>query len=54
MTILRAKLQLITDWLWVEADDDKWLALIVCAALAVRVVWTLAFQTPPVSDACGI
>ena len=47
MSIVRS----IADWLWLEEDDYKWLALIVGVALAIRVVWVVAFQTPPVSDA---
>ncbi len=41
----------IAHWLWLEEDDCKWLALIVVVALAIRVVWVVAFQTPPASDA---
>ena len=47
MSIVRS----IADWLWLEEDDYKWLALIVGVALAIRVVWVVAFQTPPASDA---
>ncbi len=51
MTFLRSGLKAIADWLWVEEEDYKWLALIVGVALAIRVVWVLVFQTPPGSDA---
>ena len=51
MTILRANLQLIAGWLWIDADDQKWLALIVGAALIIRVVWVLVILPTPIRDA---
>ena len=41
----------VANWLWVEDDDWKWLALIAGVALAIRVAWVVLFQTPPASDA---
>ena len=37
----------------VDKDDYKRLAAVVCFALAVRIVWTLVFQTAPASDAAA-
>ena len=55
MTLIRAGLWSIANWLWVEEDECKWLALIVGVALAIRVVWVLVFQIPPIlgSDAAA-
>lgn len=55
MTPIRAGLWSIANWLCVEGDDYKWLALIVGVALAIRVMWVLVFQIPPIlgSDAAA-
>ena len=53
MTLIRAGLWSIANWLWVEEEEYKWLALIVGVALVIRIVWVLIFQTPPRSDAAA-
>lgn len=50
-THIRSIPHTLADWLRLEDDDYKWLTLIVCVALAIRVARVVLFQTPPVSDA---
>ena len=51
MRVVQAGWERVEDWLWVEGDDGRWLALIVGAALVVRVAWILATLPMPYWDA---
>ena len=36
-----------------QASDHKWLGIVCVVSLAIRVLWVLIFQAPPISDAAG-